>query len=85
MQLVSRTEVKKPAPIGHESFVDLDTIRRRVANIKNRWTPEMTRARAIEGARRRSELEDLLLELLTDTSGSEEVCDLKSHGFSLVG
>ena len=66
-------------------FVDMDTIRRRVATIKGAWSPETVRARAIEGERRRDELENLLLDLLTDTSGSEETCDLRQHGFCLVG
>lgn len=68
-----------------EGFLDMETIRRRVAKIKNRWSAETARSRAIEGARRRSELEDLVLDLLTDTRDSEESCNLEQHGFSLVG
>lgn len=49
---------------GEEKFLDMATIRRRVATIKNRWTPETVRARAIEGARRRIELEDLVADVL---------------------
>ncbi len=45
---------------GERDFVDMDTIRRRLAKIKNRWSPEMVRARALEGTRRRAELEALL-------------------------
>ena len=42
------------------SFVDMATIRQRVATIKKRWSPETAKARDIEGARRRFELEALL-------------------------
>lgn len=68
-----------------EAFLPLETIRQRVAAIKGSWTAEQAKARAIEGVRRRRELEDLFLELLCDTEGSEETCDLSEHGFSLVG
>ena len=70
---------------GMRDYVDIDTIRRRVARIKNEWSDETIRARANEGARRRDELECILLDVLTDTSASEESWDLKQHGFSLVG
>ncbi len=46
------------------SFVDMATIRQRVALIKNRWSPETVRARAIEGARRRVELEGFVANLV---------------------
>jgi len=46
------------------NFVDMSTIRQRVALIKNRWSPETVRARAIEGARRRVELEGLVANLM---------------------
>lgn len=67
------------------AFLDLETIRRRVVKIQNGWTEDTARARAIEGARRRRILEDIYLDLLCDTDGSEESCDLEQHGFSLVG
>ncbi len=65
--------------------LDLDTIRRRVARIKRGWSPEMVRARADEGRRRRAELENMFYEYLCDTSDSEETCDLGNAGLSLVG
>jgi len=46
------------------NFLDIATIRQRVASIKNRWSPETVRARAIEGARRRVELEGLVASLV---------------------
>jgi hypothetical protein len=46
------------------NFLDMATIRQRVASIKNRWSPETVRARAIEGARRRVELEGLVAGLI---------------------
>ena len=65
-------------------FVDIDTIRRRVAMIKSRWTPEVARARASEGARRRSEFDRLVTALLLEANEScEESQD--THGLSLVG
>ncbi len=69
----------------NQPFVDMDTIRRRVATIKNRWSPETAAARAVEVRRRRESLEDLVLDLLTDISDSEESCDIREHGFNLVG
>lgn len=45
------------------NFLDMATLRQRVASIKNRWSPETVRARAIEGARRRVELEGLVASL----------------------
>lgn len=65
--------------------VDLETVRRRVEQIKSSWSPETARARAEEGERRRQQLEFLLLDLMTETSESEESCDLEQHGLSLVG
>lgn len=48
----------------NHNFLDMATIRQRVALIKNRWSPETVRARAIEGARRRVELEGLVANLM---------------------
>lgn len=70
---------------GQSDFLDIETIRRRVAKIKAGWSPATAKARAAEGARRRMELENLMLDRLTDVSGSEETCNLANHGFSLVG
>ncbi len=62
-----------------EGLLDLATIRRRVALIKNRWSAETVRARAIEGARRRIELEGLVANVLAhdndDVEGEE--CGLR--------
>jgi hypothetical protein len=82
------TPVNSPAPSGFsgaqtiedERFVDAETIRRRVAKIKNSWDAETARARAIEGARRRGELAAMF-------DGLEDV-DMQvanHHNFSLVG
>ncbi len=68
-----------------DAFLDLETIQRRVAAIKQSWSPETARARRLEGKRRREQLESLMLDLMTETSDSEESCDLAEHGFSLVG
>lgn len=46
--------------------LDIQTIRQRVANIKKQWTPEVARARAIEGARRRFELDSMVSALLLE-------------------
>ncbi len=48
------------------SDLDLQTIRRRVAKIKNSWTPEVAHARAAEGKRRRRELDSLVETLLQE-------------------
>lgn len=66
-------------------FLDINTIRSRVKRIKAGWNPDIAKARAIEGARRRQELEEIFLDILCDVSDSEESCDLAEHGFSLVG
>jgi hypothetical protein len=71
------------------AVLDMATIRRRVAGIKNRWTPEIAQARAAEGIRRRRELDSLLAELLLQnaTDGIQEdasPCE-EPQGFSLVG
>ncbi|MFK7735956.1 MAG: hypothetical protein AB8B50_08015 [Pirellulaceae bacterium] len=66
-------------------FLDINTIRRRVAAIKQGWSPETVKARSTEGARRRHVLEDLILERLCDTSDSEVSCDVDEPEFSLVG
>ncbi|MCA9133034.1 MAG: hypothetical protein KDA45_07755 [Planctomycetales bacterium] len=68
--------------------LDLATIRRRVASIKKRWTPETARARAIEGARRRQELDALLGGFWEQPStyAADAPCEAKDkHGLSLVG
>ncbi|MEM7478949.1 MAG: hypothetical protein AAF483_28535 [Planctomycetota bacterium] len=75
----------RPTPATIPMVLDIETIRSRVADIKAEWSPEEAQARAIEGARRRAELQNLMLELLCDVSDSEESCDLVEHGFSLVG
>ncbi|MCA9126077.1 MAG: hypothetical protein KDB22_03290 [Planctomycetales bacterium] len=63
------------------SFIPMEVIRRRVARIKNRWTPEIANSRAAEGRRRREELECLLSDLLAEeTSVADDVPHL-----SLVG
>mgnify|MGYP001361035098 CR=1 FL=1 len=71
------------------SELDMLTIRRRVAKIKSRWTPEETQARASEGTRRRRELDALVIELMGDyrdeqLRGDAACCD-DSHGLTLVG
>lgn len=48
------------------SELDMQTIRRRVANIKSQWTPEVAQERASEGARRRLELDSMVSELLRE-------------------
>lgn len=68
-----------------DNFLDMATIRSRVARIKASWTPETKRARAKEGERRRRELESIVLDLITDTSGSEEYVPVEQASFSLVG
>jgi len=83
MQLVHENKSKAANVTGR--FIDIGTIRRRVAKVKNRWSAETTRSRAIEGTRRRDELEALLMDYICDTEESEECLDLKQHGFSLVG
>ena len=76
---------------GNESGTGLDlaTIRRRVAGIKSRWTPEIAQARASEGARRRKELDALLGELLLNypqVEGDDDAASCQdTHGLSLVG
>jgi hypothetical protein len=62
-------------------FLDMATIRRRLAKIKNCWSAETARARAIEGARRRAQLETLV----ADFSGEADDNACEDHGFSLVG
>ena len=84
MNVFRHSQAEVPQRTNRE-FVDMETIRRRVARIKNSWTPETVHARAVEGVRRREQLESLVLDLLTDTSASDETCELKQHGFCLVG
>ena len=85
MNVIEHTEnTAETRRASESSHLDLDTIRRRVAMIKSGWSEETARARAAEGQRRRNQLESFLLDLLTDVAGSEETCDLRDHGFSLV-
>ncbi len=72
--------------------LDMQTIRRRVANIKNHWSPEVAQARAAEGIRRRRELDALVEGLLSDLRdndlvNTEEFGDLAqaAHGLTLIG
>ena len=71
------------------SELDMQTIRRRVANIKSRWAPEVAQARAAEGARRRRELDAMVSELMSDfyDDYSANQCDTSgdTHGLTLVG
>lgn len=71
------------------SELDMSTIRRRVAQIKRRWTPEEAQARAAEGLRRRRELDALVGQLLGEFGADKlltdhEDCD-DAHGLTLVG
>lgn len=69
---------------ANASFVPMATIRKRVAKIKRRWTPEVAKSRAVEGQRRREELECLLVELLdAECEDGEELADFPT--LSLVG
>ncbi|MFN3190219.1 MAG: hypothetical protein ACE361_06810 [Aureliella sp.] len=83
MQLLENSHRDTNSPVNN--FLDMKTIRQRVARIKRGWSPETAKARSAEGQRRRRELEDMVLDLICDVDGSEESCDLESHGFSLVG
>ncbi len=88
MKILQKTR-KNAASENLATFLDMETIRRRVSHIKQRWSPEIARARATEGARRRVELEDLVLELLGQDTDSSDSSDAESqddrHGLSLVG
>lgn len=64
------------------SELDMSTIRRRVAQIKSQWSPDVARARAAEGARRRRELDSLVSQLLGE---SNELPCRDNHGLTLVG
>ena len=44
-----------------DAYVDMSTIRKRVARIKSGWDDETRRQRAAEGRRRRAELARMLL------------------------
>jgi hypothetical protein len=72
--------------VAESSELDMLTIRRRVAKIKSRWAPEVAQSRAIEGARRRRELDAMVSELLGDLRADFQVdaCD-DAHGLTLVG
>jgi hypothetical protein len=59
----------KVYPTTESSELDIATIRRRVASIKRKWSPETVRARAIEGERRRSELAALLARAVEEGCG----------------
>lgn len=69
--------------------LDLQTIRQRVANIKKQWTPEVAKARAVEGARRRFELDSmvsaLLLEMREDYEFGAADSDSEATRLTLVG
>lgn len=83
MKVVADT--RSPAGRGE---LDMNTIRRRVARIKSQWSPEVARARAAEGARRRRELDALVDHLLVqagDESFRESGSGELPHGLSLVG
>ncbi|MCA9180022.1 MAG: hypothetical protein KDA51_01180 [Planctomycetales bacterium] len=73
----------------NSSELDMQTIRRRVANIKSRWAPEVAQARAAEGARRRRELDALVSELMSGfyDDYSAKPCETSgdTHGLTLVG
>ena len=69
------TELKVfPAERVNNDELDIATIRRRVDSIKQKWSPETVRARAIEGARRRSELAALVANAFEDEWGYSENC-----------
>lgn len=70
--------------------LDMATIRRRVAQIKQRWTPEVAQARAAEGVRRRRELDAMVSQLLHELHDQEHGIEgigseSDSHGLTLVG
>lgn len=69
--------------------LDMHTIRRRVANIKKQWTPEIAQERAAEGARRRLELDSMVSGLLREMRDECEFhsCDSDSAStrLTLVG
>jgi hypothetical protein len=70
-------QVFRGSEVNHDQVgeeLDLATIRRRVASIKQKWSPETNRARAIEGARRRRELA-ALLSGVAPTANAWELCD----------
>lgn len=71
-----------------DSHLDMQTIRRRVAQIKSQWTPEVARARAAEGARRRRELDALVGHLAGEKRCEGQAAERlgrDSHGLTLVG
>ncbi len=69
--------------------LDMQTIRRRVDNIKKQWTPEVAQSRAAEGARRRLELDsmvsDLLREMREDYEFETAESDSDAIQLTLVG
>ena len=76
---------KVPARATIPMVLDMKTIRNRVAAIKASWSHETAKSRAAEGAKRREDLENMLLELMCDIEDSEGSCDLEECGSSLVG
>jgi hypothetical protein len=80
---------KSLRPHSRHSELDLETIRRRVADIKQHWTPEIAQARALEGARRRRALDALVTELIISGAlgdAAEQMVDEEcGHDLSLVG
>ena len=68
---------------GLTQFVPLSEIRRRVDRIKRQWNPDTAKARAVEGQRRRDELEMLLGELLLEDETEADSSELPE--FSVVG
>lgn len=58
-----------------DNELDMQTIRRRVANIKKQWTPEVAQARAAEGVRRRLELDSMICGLLREM---REECEFQA-------
>ena len=74
------------APRAAEDYLDIDTIRRRVAKIKNTWSEATATSRAIEGLRRRAELAAMMEDLLDDDlTGDDLSGDDRESTFSLVG
>ncbi|QDV22941.1 hypothetical protein [Aureliella helgolandensis] len=70
---------------GSNGFLDMATIQRRVAKIKNGWTADMVRARAEEGRRRRQELDSLVLHLMGDEGFADDEQNSGLGGLTLVG
>lgn len=75
------------AAVGDHQELDLRTIRRRVAKIKQSWSPEIAQARAAEGARRRRELDALVNQWLGERreDGANNQRSSDRHSLSLIG